>query len=444
MTNGFKKSVLFVLAATSVGLLSACSRQVADVEGIADSGDALGHDATGGCCNGDVSDGGSEQGRDDTASEDVYDWSADGGFDGSGLDGGGDTAIVQHKAIAVAAGRSVTCAITTENKLKCWGYNVDGELGDGTRENRSVPVDVIGLDGRVLAVSFGTGTCAIVEGKVSCWGTEINNWENITGPRYVGGPNNVASVSVSNMGNFACLLTEDQEVMCWGDNSRGQLGDGTTKDSGAPVKASVVAEKALAVMANHLYEACALLANGRLQCWGESDWMTPAGTRYKAVSSDGNGEHFCLIREDSGLECVGSNSDGQLGDGTRNDSLEQPVKVIGLQSGVTQVSAGGMHTCAVTDNGDLFCWGDNGYHQARDDTLGTEDLLTPGKIEPIGQVKQVSAGGAHTCAIVNDGDVMCWGDNRSGELGLGWTNPFMFCCGERNLVIGFGGTIPGP
>jgi alpha-tubulin suppressor-like RCC1 family protein len=66
------------------------------------------------------------------------------------------------------------------------------------------------------------------------------------------------------------------------------------------------------------------------------------------------------------------------------------------------------------------------------------------KLETIDNVKQVAAGSSHTCAIINDGDVMCWGANDDGQLGLGWENPYMFCCSDRNLVIGFGGTNPGP
>jgi len=140
---------------------------------------------------------------------------------------------------------------------------------------------------------------------------------------------------------------------------------------------------------------------------------------------------------------VGSNDHGQLGDGTRTERTE-PVEVVGLQSGVAQVSAGGTHTCAVTDDGSLYCWGSDGSYQSGGGYPNRDDVLTPMKLETIDNVKQVAAGSSHTCAIINDGDVMCWGANDDGQLGLGWENPYMFCCSDRNLVIGFGGTNPGP
>jgi alpha-tubulin suppressor-like RCC1 family protein len=133
------------------------------------------------------------------------------------------------------------------------------------------------------------------------------------------------------------------------------------------------------------------------------------------------GSHTCARRPDATMLCWGANEYGQLGSGDRASS-SRPVEVTALASRVARLAAGANHTCAQTPEGDLYCWGDNRYGQ-----LGTGDRtnqLLPKKVAGTADASaKVFAGGGHSCATHADGSFWCWGDNRSGQLGLGDTQP---------------------
>jgi alpha-tubulin suppressor-like RCC1 family protein len=186
---------------------------------------------------------------------------------------------------AVAAGTSHTCAITTAGGLKCWGLNSQGQLGDGTNTGRTTPVDASGLSSGVTAVAPGNfHTCAVVEGGVKCWG--FNNYgqlgDGTTTRRFtpvidvLGLTSGVAAVAAG--GSHSCALTSAGAVKCWGRNRTGQLGDGTSTGRLSPVDASGLTSGVDAIAAGWAH-TCAVTTAGGVTCWGEnSDGQLGDGT----------------------------------------------------------------------------------------------------------------------------------------------------------------------
>ena len=278
-------------------------------------------------------------------------------------------------AAAVSAGLSHTCALTSGGGVKCWGYNGSGQLGSGNYSNSLFPVDVSGLGSGISQVSSGgEHTCALTgTGTVKCWGYNGDgqlgngNTDASNIPVDVSGlPGAVSRVSAGY--SHTCVLTAAGGVYCWGDNAIGQLGTGTTDDSLAPVMVSGLGSGVvdLSVGAEH---TCAVLNGGGVKCWGKNysgqvgadgggSKTTPVdvgGLGGSATSVDAGNGHSCAI-VNGGLKCWGTNTDGQLGDGT-GQSSHTPVSVSGLSSGVLQVSAGSSQTCAVVNSSAISCWG---------------------------------------------------------------------------------------
>ena len=237
-----------------------------------------------------------------------------------------------------------------------------------------------------------------------------------------------------------CALTTDGEVKCWGRNTYGELGNGTTIDSLTPVDVSGLAGSATAISAGEGH-TCATTQAGGLKCWGFNQWgqlglgvtggpedcssyacsTTPAdvtGVADTVVGVSAGYWHTCSILNDGDVQCWGRNLYGELGDGTTNDS-STPVDVIGLTSSVTAISAGGAHTCAVLASGSLQCWGQNFYGELGDGT--TNDSAAPVDVMFLTAAQSVSIGDWHTCAVTASGGVKCWGWNYFGQIGNGET-----------------------
>ena len=318
----------------------------------------------------------------------------------------------------VAVGDLYSCAVTTVGGVKCWGHNDFGQLGDGTVTDRTTPVDVLGLAGGVVAVSAtGSGftsqpdhTCALTTaGSVKCWGgntfgqlgdgttfhrlTPVDVCADVTCAAHLTG---VAAVSVG-FGR-TCALTMVGGVKCWGANFGGALGDGTTADRLTPV------------------DVCA-------------DATCTAPLSGAAAISAGF-VHTCALTTVGGLKCWGGNFGGQLGDGTTTTRLT-PVDVCAgatcaaSLTGVAAVSAGEEKTCALTTAGSVKCWGWNSFGQLGN---GTSDKIHATPVDvcadaactaPLTGVAAVSAGYVHACAITTVGGLKCWGGNFQGMLGNG-------------------------
>ena len=296
---------------------------------------------------------------------------------------------------AIAAGGVHTCALMSGGGVRCWGKNSYGQLGSGSTTNSSVPVAVSGLASGVAAIVAGyEQTCALrISGGVACWGANYNgqlgngSTTNSSVPVAVSGL--ASGVSAITLGfRHGCALAPGGGPKCWGSNYGGQLGNGTTTDSSTPVAVSGLARGATAIVAG-LYQTCALMTGGGVRCWGNDPDQGELGnglltTSRVPVEVAGlergvaavviGAFHVCVLTTGGGVTCWGSNeSYGQLGSGTTTDS-SVPLVVSGLASGISAIAAGVVHTCAVTSGGGVRCWGGNFHGQLGDGTRTTSKV----------------------------------------------------------------------
>ena len=346
---------------------------------------------------------------------------------------------------AVAAGGSHTCALTTGGDVLCWGDNTFGQLGDSNAPGESaLPVMVAGLDGTITAVAAGSAhTCALTtSGAVKCWGADDEGQlGDETLAMYSDTPVSVAGldsgiIAIDAGSDSMCALTASGGVKCWGSNDLGQIGvdPATTYSSDTPLDVSSLNSlKAIAVGASH---SCALPESGGAKCWGRNskgelgdgnkpvDSYEPVSVSIfnrsmKAVSVGGS--HSCAVTGGGAAKCWGYNGSGELGNNSNNDSFDEPVNVFGLDAGITAVTAGIYHSCALTATGAVKCWGDNHLDQLGHDSTLTKSLTPVDVIGLATWIDAISAGATHTCALTTDGGVKCWGDNSYGKLGDGTT-----------------------
>ena len=348
---------------------------------------------------------------------------------------------------AIAVGSNHTCALSTTGGVKCWGSNSFGELGDGSTYDRHTPADVVGLTSGVLAIAAGQArTCAITRGGgVKCWGNNdsgrLGNGASANSSvpvDVVGLGSGVTAIAVGML--HACALTTSGGVKCWGSLIR----DGSFIARTTPVDVFGVTSGIRAITAGYL-STCALTSDGAVKCWGWNDAgvlgngsttassvpVNVAGLTGGVTAIASGRQHACALMSSGGMKCWGDNYVGQLGDGTPPWQPRPagtfarslvPVDVLGLSMGVTGISVGGEHTCAITSGGGAACWGGNGYGQLGDGTRLASG--SPVVVEGLsGGVAAIAAGvgSDHTCALMTSGGVKCWGFNGSGRLGNGGT-----------------------
>jgi alpha-tubulin suppressor-like RCC1 family protein len=264
-------------------------------------------------------------------------------------------------------------------------------------------------------------SCAVAPGgTVACWGGgEVE-------PAVV--PDVAGATSVSAGNNHVCALVEGGAVTCWGHNGHGQLGDGTvTMHSDEPV--DVVGLTGAVALASGPARTCALLSSGRIKCWG-SNVLGGLGDGTNIGSAEpvevvgiadataiaGGGVHSCAVVGGGNVQCWGNNDNGQLGDGTKTHRSE-PVAVRGI-SGATAVATGSRHSCAVVEGGAVKCWGNNVVGQLGRKATRDHDPV-PSNVKGAAGASVLAAARDHTCAIVDGGEVQCWGANEWGQLGNG-------------------------
>jgi alpha-tubulin suppressor-like RCC1 family protein len=339
---------------------------------------------------------------------------------------------------SISAGRVHTCAVTAVGGVKCWGYNADGELGDGTWVNWFTPVNVLGLDQGVSGVAAGLfHTCAVTSaGGMKCWGYNLNGQlgDGTTRPSLVpknvlGLSSGVASITTGDV--HTCALSATGAATCWGWNGYGQVGDGTASTRLIPVGVAGLGKGVVSVSAGAEH-SCALSVEGGVMCWG-SNTQGQTGTRNSEPTAvDGRGlsagitqvstgaNHSCAVTGGGGAACWGDNREGQLGTEI-STPRGAPTQVAGLTSGISRLSAGYSHTCAVTTSGEVKCWGGNSEGQLGDGTTNVNQRLPVAVRGLPAGVVSVSTGIWHTCALTGAGGVKCWGNNTYGQLGDGTT-----------------------
>lgn len=346
--------------------------------------------------------------------------------------------------IAITVGNYHSCAVSATGMARCWGQNDFGQLGDDSTADRSSPVEVLGFPGSMTAVAAGANyTCGLdTVGGMACWGRNHNGQlgdgselDSDTPLPVLGHATGV--LDVAGGANHSCALTPSGKAKCWGRNTSGQLGNGDDSDSDVPEDVDGLTTGATQIAAGQSH-SCALTAAGGVQCWGENaDGQLGTGDEIDSnlpvdvpalpsgVASVGTGyAHSCALTVAGGVKCWGSDQFGQLGDGNNSTGSSTPVDVTGLTSGVVSLGVGYNHTCAVTADGGVQCWGNNEYGMVGDGTVAnTRDVptdvqgLTGASGEP--DMTTVSGGRYHTCALTASGGAKCWGRNVHGQLGTG-------------------------
>ncbi|KAG8468551.1 hypothetical protein KFE25_013634 [Diacronema lutheri] len=334
-------------------------------------------------------------------------------------------------AVKITAGEAHTCALLNDGSVKCWGDNGYGQLGQGDGLDRGDGANDMGdnlapvLLGTnrtaVEIVAGGFHTCALLDdGSAKCWGDNdygqlgqgdgidrgdgANEMGDDLAPILLG--TNRTAVEIAAGGTHTCALLDDGSAKCWGDNSFGQLGQGNTFARGDGVNE----------MGDDL--APVLLGTGR--------------TAVEIVAGE---SHNCALLDDGSAKCWGNNFLGRLGQGDaldRGDGVNEmgddlaPI-LLGTNRTAVKITAGASHNCALLDDGSAKCWGSNGKGR-----LGQGDVLARGDaanemgddLAPIllgtnRTAVKITAGASHTCALLDNGSVKCWGDNDYGQLGQG-------------------------
>ena len=380
----------------------------------------------------------------------------------------------------VGAGLYHSCALVDSGvtplpasfPVRCWGFSGNGQvgygnttvIGDDETPAAAGPVD-LGAGRTATALAVGDyHTCAVLDdGTVRCWGYGNEGQLGYASRNHVGdnehpselGPVNIGvgrtATAITAGGNHTCALRDDGTVLCWGLGEYGQLGNGGTAsigDNEQPGDRTVDlgGQPAIAVTAG-AFHSCALLADGSVRCWGlggngqlgygaTSAVIDPAtradpvdlGGQAKAITAGAS--HTCAVLTDGAVRCWGLNDLGQLGYASTisigDNEAPSAAGPVDLGAGRTAIaiSAGGEHTCVVLDDGTVRCWGSALYGQlgyGNLDNIGDNEApASTGPVE-LGEgetAKGVAAGIYHTCVRLSDGGVRCWGNGADGRLGL--------------------------
>lgn len=357
------------------------------------------------------------------------------------VDPGGDGGAPIEASVQLALGYLHTCARTKDGKVRCWGDNGAGQLGDGisfdagTRAPALVPQDVPGINDAVQLASGLSHSCVVHRtGTVSCWG--INSFGQLgdatenrsSSPVDVLGVTDAVAVACGT--SFTCALLRGGTVSCWGANYSGQLGDGTKIDR--PTAASVSQLSGVTAVATAENHACALLTGGTVKCWGKNaDGQLGNGSTVESLVPTSLGSlanvaqivaasRFTCARLASGqVNCWGSNADGELGTGSSNDAPNPSPAITNVADAIA-IWVGYDHACAVRRTGDVVCWGSAGAGQVGSGSVPADaSIPRPTPVVGMTGALDVSTGGDHSCATTRTGAVQCWGNNVFGQLGDG-------------------------
>ena len=391
----------------------------------------------------------------------------------SDLTGPEPTARVPEPSLAPAAthlmvtqvnvGGLHNCAVATDNRAYCWGWNVFGQIGDGTTSyERPTPTLVRGgLSFR--QISAGTNhTCGVTTAnRAYCWGLggQLGDGTNMSRLRPVQVAGGLSFRQVTAGAQHTCGVTTDDRVYCWGDNVFGQLGNGTTGEIGYPELSPVAVMGTLRFrgVSVGIYHSCGVTTTDRAYCWGGDQWgqigdaaasgtcqvsfntrpcrkkptLVAGGYTWRQVDAgggggpgedqpDADGGRTCGVTTDGRAFCWGDGTQGQNGDGTRSIRTA-PSKVAGDRL-YRAVSTGHFHSCAVATDNRAYCWGYNPGGQLGDGTEGTTRLRPRAVVGGL-LFEQLSAGDASTCGRMASGAAYCWGFNVGNGLDSHYLTP---------------------
>jgi alpha-tubulin suppressor-like RCC1 family protein len=350
--------------------------------------------------------------------------------------------------VGVAAGDNHTCAVRVDGTVRCWGAKGSGKLGTGEAaitapSFRPTATAVVGLDDAVSVVVGRDHTCALrVTGSVACWGRNFFGQLGIgssgaaedsvlrSSPVAVPGLTDVTALAAG--GHHNCAVRANGVVRCWGNNSFGQIGDGTTATS-RPSPTTVDTLGGVVRLALGFQHSCARRADGDVRCWGRNDsrqvgdlTTTNRPTHVAVVSlrtvtpttgvietplvdADevaGGERHGCSLQVDDRVRCWGANDLGQLGRGNTDPQTFFATTVSGSGGTIAarSIAAGADLACARRADGTAACW---------------DSDLVPAPVPGFTRTLAVAVGNAHTCALRADGLVRCVGANTRGQIGNG-------------------------
>lgn len=377
-------------------------------------------------------------------------------------EGAGEVPEARHARIA--AGESSSCVIVANDALWCWGHTQANPADD------HVPAPVLLANTGpaltdVSAVTAHENSCALLDStQAMCWGGntngELGNGDtsgsssiypvSVMNPSGTAPLTGVGQIAVGN--NHTCaVLSADGSVLCWGNDQDGQLGNGVengdqflpvnvVEESGSPLSGAV------GIQASDRH-TCALMSNGAVRCWGYN-YHGALGTGNNtdsayagppvALPSEGvaiststaqSGGTTCAVTVDTNVYCWGYNGFGLLGNGEVGGSESSPQLVIypdeSPLAGAVGVSLGAGFGCALLDSGEVRCWGRNnpgnlGIGFGGGSLPTAQTVLSPdGSGDPLTGVKSLDAGFQHTCAVLETDEMVCWGPDSGGALGNG-------------------------
>jgi alpha-tubulin suppressor-like RCC1 family protein len=339
---------------------------------------------------------------------------------------------------SLTAGQYFTCGLSASGGAYCWGFNADGELGDSTKTFRWTPSAVQGgLAFANVAGGYFHACALTTNGAAYCWGDNGSGESSPNGalgdgttvqrlaPTAITGGIVFAELAASVV--RTCGLASAGAAYCWGVNTAGQLGDGTTV-SQRLVPTAVTGNLTFTSIVAGGSQGCGLVAGGAAYCWGANSYgelgdgttttrvaPTPVGGGMTFASLAAGYTHTCGLTSAGAAYCWGYNGFGNLGDGTTTRRLAPTPVTGGLR--FTALVAGETQTCGLTAGGAAYCWGLNQFGELGDGT--TTQRLSPALVSGGASFASLAAGRLHTCGRTLVGAVYCWGRNTYGELGDG-------------------------
>lgn len=341
--------------------------------------------------------------------------------------------------LRVDSGNDFTCGYTNLGRGYCWGLGSLGQLASAadsscfTSTGGRSPCTLSPKRFAGPALEFtameagGTSGCGITSDKlIYCWGDDSEGQIG-NGSKGGGAQPNLATVaqvrfdSITVGGHHACALSTTKQVYCWGDDGAGQLGDDRKVNSTTPIPiASSLAFSSITAGDNH---TCGI-AGGQVYCWGDnaqgqlgigtvgdsSDVPVAVASNASFVAITAGAKHTCALTTSGTAMCWGSDLAGQAGPGSAGQIAAAPATVGGET--FTRISAGKSHTCALTSTGSAFCWGSDAMGQAGGTASSSAAAVSGGLT-----FRSITAGDNHTCGLSSDGETYCWGSNIYGTLG---------------------------
>jgi len=321
----------------------------------------------------------------------------------------------------IASGSHHSCMVIAGGYVKCWGDNIDGALGTGDETSHTQPIDVKDLLGQARVVAVGRShSCAVMSlGTVKCWG---DNSSGQLGDGTVQSKRTPITASISGVvdvvlgDGFTCALSIDGTVSCWGINSDGQLGR-VGSSSLTPTTVEVDSDHSVMTLSASSSRVCAVLSNATVKCWGEGiTGITSPGIFTSTVASVATADrHACATLHNGHIQCWGDDSQGQLGDGISDSSGSLVTATLAVNDRAVAIRVASDSSCALLSDGKVNCWGDGAMGVTG---IGsTSDTHSPTLVPELETVVQLSLAELHGCALLRNGEVSCWGSNTRQQRG---------------------------